>query len=99
MAQFIRIQEINRGENGWKAEVSFNKESVYPIFISNPFSVEEEMELEWYFEEHIVFPFTRKVRAQNAAKSITPYGEKLFDQVFGDPDIYTEYRDLLKFGL
>ena len=48
---------------------------------------------------HLEFPFTRKVRAQNAAISITTYGEELFKQVFGDPEIYAEYRDLLKAGL
>ena len=48
---------------------------------------------------HLEFPFTKKVRAQNAATSITTYGEELFKQVFGDPDIYAEYRDLLKAGL
>ena len=52
------------------------------ITIGNPSSDEEEQELEWYFEEHLAFPFTKKVRAQNAAKSITTYGEKLFRQVF-----------------
>ena len=50
-------------------------------------------------KEHLEFPFTRKVRAQDAATSITTYGEELFKQVFGDPDIYAEYRTLLKAGL
>ncbi len=44
-------------------------------------------------------PFTKKVRAQNVATSIKTYGEELFKQIFGDPDIYAEYRSLLKSGL
>ncbi|HLX57712.1 MAG TPA: CHAT domain-containing protein [Ktedonobacteraceae bacterium] len=48
---------------------------------------------------YLEFPFTKKVRAQNAAKSITTYGESLFNQVFGNRDIYDEYRDILKAGL
>jgi tetratricopeptide (TPR) repeat protein len=71
----------------------------YPITITDPFKEQQEQELEWYFEEHLEFPFTKKVRAQNAAASITTYGEELFEQVFGTRDIYDEYRDILKAGL
>ena len=95
----IRIQERPAGPDGPNAIVSFNNGPEYPITINNPFEEQQEQELEWYFEEHLEFPFTKKVRAQNAAASITTYGEELFKQVFGDPDIYAEYRDLLKAGL
>ena len=95
----IRIQERPAGPDGPNAIVSFNNGPEYPITITNPFEEPQEQELEWYFEEHLEFPFTRKVRAQNAATSIKTYGEELFKQVFGDPDIYSEYRDLLKAGL
>jgi tetratricopeptide (TPR) repeat protein len=97
----IRIQERPGGSDGPNAIVSFNNGPEYPITINDPFAdkEEKEQELEWYFEEHLEFPFTKKVRAQNAAASITTYGEELFKQVFGDPDIYAEYRDLLKAGL
>ena len=95
----IRIQERPGGPDGPNAIVSFNNGPEYPITITDPFEEQQEQELEWYFEEHLEFPFTKKVRAQNAAISITTYGEELFKQVFGDPDIYAEYRDLLKAGL
>ena len=53
----------------------------------------------WYFEEHLEFPFTRKVRAQNAATSIKTYGEELFKQVFGDPISMPNIETQLKAGL
>jgi hypothetical protein len=100
MAQLISIQE--RGGPGadgtWQAVVRFNHGPENPVTISNPFLEKDEQELEWYFEEHLEFPFTRKVRAHDAAVSVKTYGEQLFQQVFGDPDIYTEYRGLLKAG-
>src|SRR5436305_273563 len=95
----IRIQERPERPDGSNAIVSFNNGPEYPITINDPFEEQEEQELEWYFEEHLEFPFTKKIRAQNAATSIKTYGETLFKQVFGDPDIYAEYRDILKAGL
>ena len=95
----IRIQERIGGQDGSNAIVSFDHGPEYPITISDPFTKEEEQELEWYFEDHLTFPFTNKVRAQQAAASITTYGENLFKQVFGDAEIYAEYKVILKSGL
>jgi tetratricopeptide (TPR) repeat protein len=96
---WIHIQERAGGQGGSNAVVSFDNSPEYPITISNPFSEKEEQELEWYFEEHVAFPFIKKVHAQTAAASITTYGEVLFKQVFGDQDIYAEFRVLMKAGL
>ena len=95
----IRIQERPEGPDGSNAMVSFNNGPEYSITINNPFEEQQEQELEWYFEEHLEFPFTKKVRAQNATISIKTYGETLFKHVFGAPDIYAEYRDILKASL
>src|SRR5215470_11166320 len=95
----IRIQDHPGGATGSNAIVSFDHGPEYPITISDPFSEKEEQELEWYFEDHLTFPFTNKVRAEHAAASITTYGEKLFKQVFGDAEIYAEYKAILKSGL
>jgi tetratricopeptide (TPR) repeat protein len=95
----IRIQGHPGGPNGSNAIVSFDHGPEYPITISDPFTEQEEQELEWYFEDHLTFPFTNKVRAQHAAASITTYGEQLFKQVFGDAEIYAEYKAILKSGL
>ncbi|HVB75544.1 MAG TPA: CHAT domain-containing protein, partial [Ktedonobacteraceae bacterium] len=103
MAQLISIQERSElsGETGgWQAVVRFNNGPEHPITIDNPFSVEEEQELAWYFEEHLEFPFMNKVRAQNAAKSITAYGEKLFKQVFEqNTRALVAYRTAVQAGL
>ena len=91
----IQISERPIGTDGTNAAVRFNLGPEYLITISNPFSEKEEQELEWYFEEHLAFPFTNKIRAQNAAASITTYGELLFQQIFSHTHIYDEYRNLL----
>jgi len=54
----IRIQERPGGPDGPNAIVSFNNGPEYPITITNPFEEPQEQELEWYFEEHLEFPFT-----------------------------------------
>ncbi|MFQ5814823.1 MAG: hypothetical protein ACE5I2_16720, partial [Anaerolineae bacterium] len=71
----------------------------YPITISDPFSEKEEALLEWYFEEHLRFPFVRQVDAREAAESITRYGEALFQQVFADPEAYARYKEGVQAGL
>jgi len=67
----IRIQERPGVPDGSNAIVSFNNGPEYSINISDPFKDKQEQELEWYFEEHLEFPFTKNVRARNAAASIT----------------------------
>ncbi len=100
MAQLISIQERGEIEGGWQAVVRFNNGPENPIKVSNPFSDAEEQELEWYFEEHLAFPFTKKVRAQTAAKNIPTYGEKLFNQVFEqNPKAQFAYKTALQAGL
>ena len=59
--------------------------------MSDPFSAKEEKRLEWYFEEHLRFPFTNQIMAEAAAASIVPYGTALFDQVFADRRAYSAY--------
>ncbi len=67
----IQEQERPKKRNGWNAIVRFNNGAQHHITISNPFSKADDEELEWYFEEHLEFPFTKNVRARNAAASIT----------------------------
>src|SRR6266496_164540 len=96
----IRIREIPGSPNGSSAVVSFDHGEEYPIAIKDPFSTtDEEQQLEWYFEEHLRFPFTRKVQAKAAADSVITYGETLFKQVFADPEAYVMYKQRLQAGL
>ena len=100
MAQVITIKEQSESEGGWQAVVRFNHGPEHAITVSDPFSPEEEHELAWYFEEHLEFPFTRKVRAQQAAQSISTYGEKLFNQVFAqNAKVLVAYSNARQAGL
>jgi hypothetical protein len=75
-----------------QATISFDHGPLYPITVRNPFSEENERVLEWYFEEHLHSPFTNQVKALNAGKSITTYGESLFNQVFADRNAFAKYK-------
>lgn len=94
MSTLIIISERTDNGESFAASVQFGTYGApYPITVSNPHSPAMEKQLEWYFEEWLKFPFTDKVRAEVAAKSIRAYGESLFEQVFhSNPDIYLEYR-------
>ena len=95
----IRIAEKNMDTDGPNAVVSFNQGEEFPVTISVPFSEQEEELLEWYFEEHLRFPFVKKVDAERAAANITRYGEALFDQVFADRDAYARYTECIQGGV
>jgi hypothetical protein len=83
----------------FSACVIFDHGESVPVTITDPFSVEEEARLEWYFEEWLVFPFTDTVKAEAAAHSVKTYGEVLFDQVFGDRRAYARYTSARNAGL
>jgi len=87
----IRIQEHPNQPNNANATLSFDHAQEYPITVTDPFSEQEEKLLEWYFEDHLQFPFLDQVKASHAAASITTYGETLFKQVFTDPKAYLAY--------
>src|SRR5229473_514555 len=95
----IRIREQSAGPDGSNATVSFNDRGDYPLTIQDPFSKEDEERLEWYFEEHLDYPFLNQVKARTIAASITTYGEALFKQVFADAEAYAAYKDALKSGI
>lgn len=95
----ITIEEIPSQEQLWSASVSFNNGPRYPATVHDPFSQEQEDELEWYFEEHLRFPFTYQKKAQRAAASIQEYGENLFNQIFADRQAYSAYKGCLQAGL
>jgi tetratricopeptide (TPR) repeat protein len=85
--------------NAADALLIFDHGEQYAITIRDPFAKGDEARLEWYFEQYLRFPFTNQVRAQEAAASITVYGETLFRQVFADPDAYARYRAALQSGM
>src|SRR2546423_9205745 len=87
MSQLISVQQRSEQPDeagNWQGVVRINNGPENHITISNPSASEEEKELAWYFEEPLAFPFTGKVRASNAATSITTYGERVYTQVVGE---------------
>lgn len=91
----ITIREQQQTETGFEAILSFDGRVDYPITITDPFTRQKEQQLEWYFEEWLVFPMLNTVKAEQVAASVENYGQKLFEQVFKTNfDAYSEYRQL-----
>ncbi len=96
----ISISEQSTTDDGWTATVAFDNGPRRTIRVRDPFSPAEEKRLEWYFEQHIRFPFTDGVKAQEAAQSVTAYGTHLFEQVFSaDHEIYRSYANTREQGI
>nr|WP_236117032.1 hypothetical protein [Hassalia byssoidea] len=89
----ITIRETQKTETGFDAVLIFDG-GEYLITITDPFTPQEEKLLEWYFEDWITFPFTDITLAEAAAVSVQTYGVRLFQQVFGQNQAYSEYRQL-----
>ncbi|WP_254449364.1 CHAT domain-containing protein, partial [Anabaena sp. UHCC 0253] len=89
----ITIREQQQTVTGFAASLSFG-DGEYNITITDPFTPQEERELEWYFEEWLVYPIVDTVKAERAKNSVKTYGEKLFDQVFQDKKAYSKYQQL-----
>ncbi|MGB3516194.1 MAG: tetratricopeptide repeat protein, partial [Elainellaceae cyanobacterium] len=93
----LRYQQTT--ESGFAATVSIDGQTQYPVTIQDPFTERQEQELEFYFEQWIRFPFDNQVIAQRAAASVQTYGESLFQQMFADPDAYSDYKQACRSGL
>jgi tetratricopeptide (TPR) repeat protein/nucleoside-triphosphatase THEP1 len=89
----ITIREQQQTATGFAASLSFG-DGEYDIIITDPFTHQEEEDLEWYFEEWLVFPMTGTVKAERAKNSVKIYGEKLFEQVFQDKKAYSKYQQV-----
>jgi hypothetical protein len=66
----------------------------YPVTVASPFDADQQRELDWYFEQHLRFPFTGEVRARQAGKSISTYGEALFRQLIASDEAREAYGAL-----
>ena len=64
------------------------------VTVAPPFDEKREAELDWYFEEHLRFPFTDQVRAHEAGEGVAAYGEALFGQLFAGEEAREAYGDL-----
>lgn len=94
----IRICERqNQRGDTWTAVVSWDSGSEQEIRIRNPFSDEEEKELEWYLEKHLEFPLVEGQRAEKAKREVIRYGESLFLDVF-QGELRSNYEKLRDSG-
>ncbi|MEL6259737.1 MAG: CHAT domain-containing protein [Cyanobacteria bacterium J06626_6] len=99
----ITIRECQKAaqptDKSFTAMVSFDSRTRYDITVRDPFDAKQERDLEFYFEEWIQFPFDEQVRAQRAAASVKDYGERLFEDVFGGRQAYSDYTRACEDGL
>lgn len=90
----IRVAENGeRGDGPFQALIGFSNGAEYEITVASHADAEAESELEWYFQEHLKFPFLDADREQAARDRIIAYGHDLFSQVFGGAAHY-DYRRL-----
>lgn len=78
----IRETLFSPEKEEWAFTLEADGES-YQLHLRNPFSAEDEEEVEWYFQRHSRFPLTDTVRAANVVNAIDIYGQKLFRQTIG----------------
>jgi hypothetical protein len=93
----LRYQQAT--EAGFATTVSIDGQTQYPVTLADPFTEQQERELEFYFEQWIRFPFDNQVIAQRAAASVQTYGESLFEQIFGDRRAYADYTQACSRGI
>ena len=85
----IRIER--RGGDDLHAVTVAIGDTDFATSVKAPFNKAQERLLEWYFEEHLRFPFTGGEMAKQVAASIKAYGEQLFAQLFADPKAFAAY--------
>ncbi len=88
----ITIREEQQTDSGFTATLTIGGAGPWEIEVRDPFSPQQERELEWYFEGWLRTPFSGRVIAERAAKSIEAYGASLFEQVFeSNARAYAQY--------
>ena len=87
----LKLDDLGEG----KVKVSWQMANVArdadPIRFDDPLTVADHVELRWYLEEFLQFPYgAERYRAAQIERQMEQWGEALFRQVFvklaGDPD-------------
>ena len=90
----ITIREQSQTDTGFNVTLVIEGNN-YPITVSDPFDVNQEQELEWYFEDWLSYPHLDNVKADRAQASVREYGQELFKQVFqSDLKAYAKYSQI-----
>jgi len=106
--KIIKIEAVGTQDTGlFNGQITFlSSNNQYSFHLQDPFLVMsgndnqeladfKAIQLNWYFENHISFPYIDQEKAKRAASDITSYGETLFNQVFKDPLALQELRNLV----
>ena len=77
----ITIREQNTTETGFDATLVIEGNN-YQITLSDPFTAQQEQELEWYFENWLSQPLLDNVKADRAKTSVREYGKSYLSKSF-----------------
>lgn len=96
----ISEQKPQPAEDSFAVKLKFDDADEFDgLTIQNPFTAQNEAKLEWHFESYVSFPYLKEVEPQEAQGIIKQAGENLFQQLFGQPQIYSRYQQILNNGL
>lgn len=96
----ISEQKPQPAEDSFAVKLRFDDADEFDgLTIQNPFTAQNEAKLEWHFESYVSFPYLKEVEPQEAQEIIKQAGENLFQQLFGQPQIYSRYQQILNNGL
>ena len=96
----ISEQKPQPAEDSFAVKLKFDDADEFEgLTIQNPFTAQNEAKLEWHFESYVSFPYLKEVEPEEAQKIIQKAGEDLFQQLFGQPQIYSRYQQILNNGL
>ncbi|HEY9231104.1 MAG TPA: CHAT domain-containing protein, partial [Blastocatellia bacterium] len=100
----LKLEDLGEG----KVKVSWQMANVArdadPIRFDDPLAVADHLELRWYLEEFLQFPYgAERYRAEQIEHKMEQWGEALFRQVFvklpTDPDPRGFYQEAVRTGL
>ncbi|HEX8266577.1 MAG TPA: CHAT domain-containing protein, partial [Pyrinomonadaceae bacterium] len=96
----ISEQKPQPAEDSFAVKLKFDDADEFEgLTIQNPFTAQNEAKLEWHFESYVSFPYLKEVEPHEAQGIIKQAGENLFQQLFGQRQIYSRYQQILNNGL
>ena len=87
----IRIQELRQEADQFQVMINIGEMEGIECSITNPFSQQEELDLEWYFEEYLRMPQMNNILFDKTRTSIAKKGEQLFETLFSERNLFRAY--------
>ncbi len=95
----IKIEELAVvGAGRFLIRVNIDDSEDFDIELQNPHTPDVEKAFEWYFEHYIQEPSTIETKVARAKQQLAIYGENLFEQLFGQSEIFSWYKRGLDSG-